>query len=222
MALPADTDLGLSAEDVLTTTRSVRKRLDFERPVPKELLTDCVRVALQAPSGSNRWLMQFVIVTDRERREALAAVYREAYEQYRQIPTYIGAVDKGTPERNASQQRTSGSADYLAENMHRAPALVLACAMGRPDNGPSIAKTTLLGSVMPGMWSFMLAARARGLGTAWTSVSLFREQETADVVGIPIDEVTIAALSPVAYTLGTDFRPALRPDPEEVIHWEQW
>ncbi|WP_345339947.1 nitroreductase family protein, partial [Actinomycetospora succinea] len=100
--------------------------------------------------------------------------------------------------------------------------LVLACAMGRPDNGPSIAKTTLLGSVMPGMWSFMLAARARGLGTAWTSVSLFREQETADVVGIPIDEVTIAALSPVAYTLGTDFRPALRPDPEEVIHWEQW
>jgi nitroreductase len=222
VVLPADTDLGLSAEDVLTTTRSVRKRLDFERPVPRELLTDCVRVALQAPSGSNRWLMQFVIVTEREQREALAGVYRAAYEQYRNIPTYIGSVDKGTAERNANQQRTTASADYLAENMHRAPALVVACGMGKAENGPPIAKTTLLGSVLPGMWSFMLAARTHGLGTAWTTVSLFREQETAEALGIPNDEVTIGALSPVAFTRGTEFRSAMRPDPEEVIHWERW
>lgn len=212
--------LGLSADDVLTTTRSVRRRLDFDRPVPRELLTDCVRVALQAPSGSNRWQLQFVVVTEQARREAVAEVYRTAYEQYRQIPTYIGAVDKGTPERNASQGRTAGSADYLAENMHRAPALVVACGLGKAESGPPIAKTTLLGSVLPGMWSFMLAARNRGLGTSWTTVGLFRE--LADVLGIPNDQVTIGAVTPVAFTLGTDFRPALRPDPEEVIHWEQW
>lgn len=223
MTAPADPYcLGLSADEVLTTTRSVRKRLDFDRPVPQELLTECVRVALQAPSGSNRWLMRFVIVTDQGQREALAAVYRKAYEYYRTIPTYIGAVDKGSHEHNVNQQRTAESADYLAENMHRAPALVVACVLGKAENGPSIAKTTLLGSVLPGMWSFMLAARNRGLGTCWTTVMLFREEEAAEVLGIPNDKVTMAALSPVAFTKGTDFRPAMRPAPEEVIHWDRW
>ncbi|GAA4672115.1 nitroreductase family protein [Gordonia humi] len=214
--------LDLSAEEVLTTTRSVRKRLDFDRPVSRELLTDCVRVALQAPSGSNRWLTQFVIVTDADRRKALADVYRKGYEIYRKTPGYIGVVDKGDDARNANQQRTAASADYLAENMHRAPALVVACGPGRTESGPPIAKTTLMGSVLPPLWSFMLAARNRGLGTAWTTVMLFCEQEAADVLGVPNDEVTMAALTPVAFTKGTDFKPAMRPDPAEAIHWDQW
>ena len=215
----------LSAEQLLTTTRAVRKRLDFDRPVPRELLKECVEVALQAPSGSNRWAMQFVVVTDPEQRERLAAVYRAGYELYKSLDgVYIGSIDKGDPALNEQQQRTARSADYLAENMHRAPALVVACALGRAEGAdvPPIRKTTLLGSVLPGMWSFMLAARLRGLGTSWTTVHLFHEQDAADVLGIPNDSVTMAALSPVAYTKGTDFRPATRPDAESVIHWDRW
>ena len=125
----------------------------------------------------------------------------------------VGATDAELEERVA---------DYLAEHMGEAPALVVACVMGRADDGPPIRKTTLLGSVLPGMWSFMLAARLRGLGTSWSSVHLFKEQEAAEVLGIPYDEVTQVCLTPVAYTKGTSFKPAMRPDPEEVIHWDRW
>ncbi len=215
--------LPLSAEELLTTTRGVRMRLDFERPVAKETLRECVATALQAPSGSNRWTMQFVIVTDPERRKAIGDVYRECYETYRSLDgVYIGSIDKGDPERNAQQQRTTRSADYLGEHFGEAPALVAACGPGRAEEGPAIRKTTLLGSVMPGMWSFMLAARLRGLGTSWTTVGLFDESRTYEAFGIPLEEVTIAAITPVAYTKGTDFKPAMRPDPDEVIHWEGW
>ena len=216
--------LPLSAHELLTTTRAVRKRLDFDRPVSRDTLRECVADALQAPSGSNRWPLQFVIVTDPERREAVAEVYRRAYEQYRAMDgVYIGSIDKGDDGLNDQQQRTARSADALAENMHRAPALVVACARGRAEGDvPPISKTTLLGSMLPGMWSFMLAARLRGLGTSWTTVALFREQELADALGVPNDEVTIGCLSPVAYTVGTDFKPAARPDPDSVIHWDRW
>jgi nitroreductase len=215
--------LPLSAEELLTTTRGVRKRLDFERPVAKETLRECVRTALQAPSGSNRWALQFVIITDPERRRAIGDAYRDCYATYRSLDgVYIGSLDKGSPERNEQQQRTTGSADYLGEHFGEAPAIVAACAPGRAEDGPPIRKTTLLGSVMPGMWSFMLAARLRGLGTAWTTVGLFDEPRTCEAFGIPQEEVTIASITPVAYTKGTEFKPALRPDPDEVIHWEGW
>jgi hypothetical protein len=144
-------------------------------------------------------------------------------ELYRSLEgVYIGSLDKGDPALNAQQQRTTESADYLAEHMGDAPALVVACIMGRAEDGPPIRKTTLMGSVLHGMWSFMLAARLRGLGTAWSTVHLFEEKKAAEVLGIPYDEVTQACLSPVAYTNGTSFRPALRPAPEEVIHWDRW
>lgn len=214
--------LNLTADQLLNTTRSVRLRLDFDRPVPRETLTDCVRTALQAPSGSNRWLMQFVIVTDPDQRMALAEIYRSAFEFYKTTPNYIGSVEKTTAQQNASQARTARSAEYLAENYHRAPAIVLACANGKAEGGPPMQKTTLMGSTMPGMWSFMLAARLRGLGTSWTTVVLFEEQRAYDLLGIPNDSVTIAAMSPVAFTKGTDFAPALRPAPEDVIHWNNW
>lgn len=214
--------LPMSADELLNTTRSVRLRLDFDRPVADETILNCVRSALQAPSGSNRWLMQFVVVTDPQVKDDLAQIYRDSYELYRTTPTYIGAVTKGDAGRDESQQRTARSADYLAENYHRAPAIVLACANGRPDSGPPIAKTTLLGSVLPGMWSFMLAARLRGLGTSWTTVALFNEERLHERLGIPLDSVTIGAMSPLAYTKGTDFKPALRPEPAEIVHWNKW
>jgi nitroreductase len=212
----------LSAEELLTTTRAVRRRLDFSRPVPRELLRECVRVALQAPSASNRWSVQFVIVTEEERRRALGDAYREAYAAYKDSRGYIGKVDKGDDALNEQQQRTTASAEHLAENFHRAPAIVLPCSRGRVDGQPAFRAINLAASVHPAMWSFMLAARLRGLGTCWTSVSLWDERRTAEIVGIPDGEVTICAVTPVAYTTGTGFKPARRPDPDEVIHWEAW
>ena len=214
--------LDLTADELLTTTRSVRLRLDFDEPVPNELLVDCVRTALQAPSGSNSWAMQFVIVTEPDQRMALGDVYRSAFEQYRRTPGYVRSIKKSTDAENASQFRTANSAEYLAANYHRAPAIVLACANGKAEGGTLVATTALMGSAMPGMWSFMLAARLRGLGTAWTTVALYEEQRLYDLLSIPHDAVTIAAMSPVAYTKGTHFRRALRPNPEDVIHWNKW
>jgi nitroreductase len=212
----------LGAEELLTTTRAVRKRLDFSRPVPRELLRECVAVALQAPSGSNRWPLQFVIVTEEERRSALGDAYRDAFALYRESNGYIGKVDKGDADLNEQQQRTAASAEHLAENFHRAPAIVLACTHGRVDGKPTFRAINLAASVHPGMWSFMLAARLRGLGTCWTSVSLADERRTAEIVGVPHEHVTICAITPVAFTIGATFKPAQRPDPDEVIHWEVW
>ena len=213
--------LPLSARELLTTTRSVRRRLDFSRPVPRELLVECARDALQAPSGSNRWAMQFVIVDDPDVRSRLGAIYRSAYEMYKSMEgVYIGSLDKGEPARNEQQQRTARSADYLGEHMGDAPAIVIGAVLGRVD-GPPPVHASLLGSAMPGMWSFMLAARLRGLGTSWTALHLRKEGEVNELLGIPAD-VTTFCMTPVAYTKGTGFRPALRPEPEEVIHWNGW
>lgn len=216
----------LSAEELLTTTRAVRRRLDFERPVARELLERCVQLALQAPSGSNRWSLQFVFITDPVRRMALAEIYRDAYAHYEASRGYIGKVDKRDADRNAQQQRTAGSADYLAQNIHRAPVIAVACTYGRfsPDLGAGAA-AGLFGSAAPGVWSFMLAARRFGLGTAWTTMNFARPQDTeatAKLLEIPLDKVTMVSVFPIAYTLGTDFRAALRPEPDEVIHWERW
>lgn len=213
--------LPLTAEELLMTTRSVRKRLDLTRPVARETLAECVRYALQAPSGSNRWPMQFVIVLDGEQRRRIGEIYARAYAVYHASDGYLGNVVKDEADRNAQQQRTAGSADFLGKHMGEAPALVLACCRGRVDTDPA-AHTALLGSVLPGTWSFMLAARLHGLGTCWTTVGMLLEPELAEVVGIPLNQVTIGCLTPVAHTLGTDFRPALRPAPAEVIHWERW
>jgi nitroreductase len=212
----------MDGAQLLATTRAVRRRLDFDRPVDPAVLRACVALALQAPSGSNRFPIQFVIVLDEGRRCALGDAYRHAYAAYRESPGYIGSVEKDDPEANAQQQRTARSADYLSEHFHRAPAIVLACGLGRVDAGPAHRLVNLMGSVHPPMWSFMLAARLHGLGTCWTGVSLHEERATAEIVGIPIDRVTIGAVTPVAHTKGTDFRPARRPDPEDVIHWDAW
>ena len=137
---------------------------------------------------------------------------------------YVGSIDKadGRP-RTPSSSRVQTSADFLGEHMGEAPVLVIACNQGRIDGLPGRSpRRRMLGNVLPATWSFMLAARARGLGTAWTTLHLMQEQEVADIVGIPFDTVQQVCLSPLAYTVGTDFKPALRPDPETIIHWDTW
>ena len=216
--LPEVTLLELDPDQLLSTTRAVRKRLDLTRPVPEDLIRECVAMALQAPSGSNVLTMQFVVVTDAEKRRAIGEVYRECYAAYRESPGYAGRQVKPDAAGQAQQARVAESADFLGEHMGEAPVLVIACNRGRTREAARAA----LGNVLPGTWSFMLAARARGLGTSWTQLHLSREREVAGLLGIPYDTVAQAVLTPVAYTKGTDFKPARRPAPEEVIHWNGW
>ena len=216
--------LPLDPDQLLSTTRAVRKRLDFSRPVPDELIREGVSIAMQSPSGSNNMTMQFVIVKDPAKRKAIGDVYKQCYSIYQSMDgVYIRSIDKGEADANAQQQRSADSADYLGEHMGDAPALVIACNMGvRADGTPGMMTSSLMGNVLPAMWSFMLAARARGLGTAWTTVHLMMEQQVADILGIPFETVQQVCLSPLAFTKGTDFKAAARPSADSIIHWDQW
>lgn len=216
--------LDLTADELLMTTRAVRKRLDVERPVDPQLIRECVAAALQAPSGSNNLTMQFVVVTDADKRAAIGEIYRQCYEIYKGLDgVYVGSIEKPTAPEQSQQRRVRSSADHLGEHMGDAPVLVIAChTAGRTDGQPGVLSATMLGNILPATWSFMLAARARGLGTAWTTLHLMMEQQVADLVGIPYAEVQQVCLTPVAHTVGTDFKPALRPDPDTILHWDQW
>jgi nitroreductase len=161
--------------------------------------------------------MRFVVVQDEKKRRAIGGIYREVYARYKASPSYPGRPS-GDAERDRAQRRVASSADYLGEHMGEAPVLVLGCNEGT-DRTSALAG---LGNILPAMWSFMLAARARGLGTAWTSMHRARERDVADILGIPYDTVAQAVLTPLAYTEGTDFKPAARPDPDVVIHWDDW
>ncbi|MCU1413873.1 MAG: oxidoreductase [Microbacteriaceae bacterium] len=210
--------LPLDPDQLLSTTRAVRKRLDLTRPVPRELVRECVAMALQAPSGSNIVTMEFIVVTDADKRRAIGQVYREVYAGYKESPWYAGRHSIPDPAMHAQQQRVAGSADYLGEHMGDMPTLVIAANRGANRE----AAVAGMGNVLPATWSFMLAARARGLGTSWTAMHLARERDVADILGIPFETVAQAVLTPLAYTRGTDFKPALRPEPDSVIHWDEW
>jgi nitroreductase len=216
--------LPLTPDELLSTTRAVRKRLDFDRPVPDELIRECIDLSMQSPSGSNNPTMQFVVVRDPAKKAAIGEIYRQCFEMYKTWDgVYIGSIDKGDESANTTQARSASSADFLGERMGDAPALIIACNQGgRADGMPAIMSANMFGNVLPAMWSFMLAARARGLGTCWTTLHLVMEQQVADVLGIPFDTVQQACLSPIAFTKGTDFKPAQRPSADSVIHWDQW
>lgn len=216
--------LPLTPDELLSTTRAVRKRLDFDRAVDDDVVRECVSLAMQSPSGSNNMTMQFVVVRDAAKRAALGEIYRQCYGIYSQMDgVYIGSIDKGEADANAQQQRSASSADFLGEHMGDAPVIVVPCTVGgRLDGAPAMMSASMGANVMPAMWSFMLAARARGLGTCWTTVHLMMEQAAADVLGIPFDQVQQICMSPLAYTKGTDFKPASRPPADSIIHWDTW
>ena len=209
----------MTAEEALTTTRAVRKRLDLTRPVERGVLEECLAIAQQAPTGRNRQGWSFVVVTDPAKRLALAEIYRKGWDQYRGSGTAGG--DAPTV-RSGELGRILDSADYLAEHLHEVPVLLVPCIRGRMEGQSIVAQAGTWGSILPAVWSFMLAARVRGLGTAWTTVHLSYEREAAEVLGIPYEQVMQAALVPVAYTIGTDFKAGSRTGLDEVVHWEQW
>ena len=209
--------LDLSAEELLTTTRAVRKRLDFDRPVPKELIEDCLRVAIQAPTGSNRQGWQFVAISDPERKLALADLYRRSWERYSAMPNPNYAEGDVRGER---MPHVRNSSQYLADRYHEAPWLMIPVIEGKPPRNSF--EAGYWGSILPAFWSFMLAARARGLGTAWTTLHLEYEQEAAEVIGLPFERFTQAGMTPVAFYTGETFKPAPRLPVESVMHWDGW
>lgn len=217
--------LDLTPDEVLTTTRSVRRRLDFSRSVEPEVIRECLEIALQAPTGANNQSWHFVIVTDRQQREALGAIYRKGFALYQkqmQTGELVGTRSAAAPEQAAVYRKVRTSAQYLVDHIHEAPALVVPCIYGRVDGLSVVEQAGTWGSILPAAWSFMLAARARGLGTCWTTVHLYYEREAAELLGIPYERVMQAALIPLAYTLGTDFGRAARRPSESATHWDRW
>ena len=215
--------LDLSIDALLTTTRTVRKRLDLSRPVEPEVIRECLELAIQAPTASNSQEWQFVVVTDPQQRQALATIYRKGAERYRELMTPVYQQRAASSEQEAKTVvRLMDSGQYLIDHLHEVPVHVIPCIEGRTEHQPIIMQAARWGSIMPAAWSFMLAARSRGLGSSLTSFHLFFEQEAANLLGIPYEQVMQAGLIPVAYTLGTDFNPAPRKPLESVLHSDRW
>jgi len=209
-----------TVDHLLTTTRSVRKRLDFSRPVPRDVLVRCLEIAMQAPTGSNAQGWHFVVVTDAAKRAGLADLYRRAFEVY----AAMRAAEAPLPADDLRAQqfpRVIDSAMFLKDHLHEAPAMVIPCIDGRVENAGVLAQASVYGSILPAAWSLMLALRSRGLGSAWTTLHLMFEQDAARLLGIP-ETVTQTALLPVAYFTGADFKPARRLPAREHIYWDGW
>ena len=223
--------LPLSPDELLTTTRSVRRRLDLGRPVERRTVETCIEVALQAPSGDNAQPWTWVVIDDPATRAAAAEIYRSAFDEY--VAAVMASFNGGpSPDlirlglqidvTSSTLQRALASAFHLREHLADVPVLVLPTVRGRLDSASIFEQATLWGSILPAVWSFMLALRARGLGSAWTTAHLHREQDMAQLLGIPTDEVTQVGLFPVAHTIGTEFKPAGRRPATSCISWNGW
>jgi nitroreductase len=213
--------LSLSFDEVATTTRSVRKRLDLTRPVERDVLEECLRIAQQAPSSSNLQHFHFVMVTDAAKRAALGELYRKGLEIYKTLPVALHNVDYPDPVQKASRDRIIDAQEYLAAHIDEVPVHVIPCIEGSLEGMPPIFTPVLMASVIPAAWSFMLAARSRGLATSWSNFHMFDIEEANRVVGLP-DGVMQVALIATAYSIGTDFKPAPRRALETIVHWDTW
>jgi nitroreductase len=223
----ANIDLA-SVDHVLSTTRAVRKRLDLRRPLEPEILERCIQIATQAPTGLYAETWHFVVVTEPEQRAAIAAIYKKAAVGLRTgmfpLNPYLARVHAVSVDdpRFGPQQRMYVAGEYLFNHLHEVPVLVLACIEGRVENAGPGAQASLYGSIMPAAWSFMLALRARGIGSVMTTLHIEHfEQEMARILDIPKD-TTQAAVLPVAYFTGADFKPAKRVPAEKRTHWNRW
>ena len=210
-----------TVDHLLSTTRSVRKRLDLTRPVEREVLNECLNLALQAPSGSNRQGWHFLVVTDAEKRQAIADYYRQAFKRY-----LVGAQPEELQPLRAEPAAEQGarvlkSAVYLSKHLQQVPVHIIPCIDGRVENLDVMAQASLYGSILPATWSLLLALRSRGLGSVWTTLHLAHERAVGELLGIPAT-VTQAALIPVAYYTGDDFQPAQRKALTDVVHWDHW
>jgi nitroreductase len=211
----AHVDLELTPDELLSTTRAVRRRLDLTRPVERGVLEECLQLAQQAPTASFAQNWHFVVVTDAAERATLARLWRGVANRY-----LAGRADAAASDPRIA--RIGEGVRYLAAHIHEVPVHVIPCVEGRTEATPIVVQASRWASIIPAAWSFMLAARSRGLGTVWTTFHLAHEREAAELLGIPYEQVMQAALIPVAYTRGTDFRPGPRRPLETIVHWERW
>ena len=202
-----------SVDELLSTTRSVRKRLDLDRPVGRDVILECIQLAMQAPTASNAQDWRWLVITDVDKRAAIADIYRSIGADY----LAYAAKDASDPQT----KRVYASAFSLTDTLGKVPVHVIPCLANRIDNSNMLVAASAWASIIPAGWSFLLALRSRGLGSVWTTMHLAKEKEVAEVLGIP-ETVTQAALFPVAYTIGTDFRPATRPPADTVTYWDSW
>jgi nitroreductase len=210
MDTPFDTRV---TDELLSTTRAVRRRLDFDRPVDPALILECIALAQQAPTATNEQNWRWMAVTDADRKARLADIYRGGCLTY---------LERNAVEAEEGQtKRVYQSALQLAKTIEHAPVLVIPCIERRLDGAGLVATASTFGSILPAAWSFVLALRSRGLGTVWTTAHLSNEAAAADVLGIPAG-VTQVAMFPVAHTIGLDFKPADRPPPESITSWNEW
>ena len=210
-----------SVDKILTTTRSVRKRLNFARDVDNDVIKACIEIALQAPTGANGQGWHFLIVDDPQKKAVIADYYKQAWAHF-----YGGTEENANPSagqaHNPKSQRAMWrSAAYLAANFEKVPVMIIACVEGRFEAASPLAQASMYGSILPAVWSLMLALRARGLGSAWTTLHIQFEREIGELLGIP-DTYTQAVLLPVAHFTGDDFKPADRLPASEVTSWNYW
>ena len=210
-----------SVDHLLTTTRSVRKRLDYNRPVERAVLEECMELALQAPTGSNLPAWRFLVITDADKRKQISELYRKAFKLYASAPPSEANPLPTDDPRATQKDKVITSAVQLAETMNHCPVLIIPCYEGRVETAGALAQASFYGSILPAAWSLMLALRSRGLGSAWTTLHLMYEKEAAAILGIP-DNVTQTCLLPVAYFTGDDFKPAKRLPAAQVMSWNHW
>jgi nitroreductase len=198
---------------LLSTTRAVRKRLDLSRPVSRDVVEECLRLAIQAPTGGNTQRWRWLVVDDDDKRAKLAELYK------RRATPYMDAHRKAIGD---TPHAVLDSSEYLRERMHEVPVHVIPCILDRlPANATNEMIAGFYGSILPAVWSFQLALRSRGLGSAFTTLHLAYEEDAAEILGIP-DTVTQVALIPVAYTIGDEFKPAARRPVEEITYFNAW
>ncbi|MDG6981557.1 MAG: nitroreductase family protein [Nitrososphaerota archaeon] len=212
----------LTPDELLTTTRAVRRRLDLSRPVERKVVEECVAIASQAPNAGNRQGVHFVVVADKDKRASLAKIYRKGSAAYFEQARAALKKATGNPKGDATMRRIFDSGLYLNEHLQEVPVHVIPCVNGRMEGQSVPAQAARWGSIFPAAWSFMLAGRARGLGMTFTTLHLNCEEEAAELLGIPYSEVTQAGLLPVAYYKGSRFKPASRPPLTQFVHWDAW
>lgn len=204
-------------DKLLSTTRAVRKRLDLTRDVEPEVILDCIRLSQQAPTGSNMQGWRWMVVTDAGKKKALAELYAKAGADYLRE-----GKKQAEASGNAQTARVLDSAYFLVEHLHEVPVHVIPCLKGRlPDGVPPAMAAGYFGSIFPAVWSFQLALRSRGLGSALTTLHLAFADQAAEVLGMP-DDVTQCGLLPVAYTIGDEFKLAERRPPQHITYWNTW
>jgi len=212
---------------LLTTTKAVRRRLDLTRPVARDVVVECIRLASYAPNASNAQEWHWVVVDDPEQRARVGEQYRKTT-----APVVSQMLARKELDGDEAGARISRSILYLAERMADVPVIVIPCydiAAAATRYGhligqhavPTSMEPGMFASIYPAVWSFLLALRSRGLGSVLTTAHQSDQPAMAEILGIPATWFQTALL-PVAYTTGGGFVPSPRSPVDDSIVWNRF